>query len=72
VNYEVNRKKLKRLIFVCSQTKEELSKFKKINALTYIKWGEEKKFNKRPTTRNRTYWYFLPDQKMSILYLIDF
>lgn len=48
--------KLKYKIFMCHKSREDL---KGTNALEYIKWGENKKYNKIPSVQGRKKWYEL-------------
>jgi hypothetical protein len=52
----VNPKDLKYRVLMIHKDKREL---KGTNMLKYIKWGEAKKFNERPTCKSRKRWYDL-------------
>ena len=60
--YEVDPRTLQRKLFCCHSGKSELSRRGKANALAYIEWGESLEFHERPSVRNRSLWYALPDQ----------
>lgn len=60
--YQVEKKNLKRSLFVCHQAKEELKKASKVGALNYIEWGERQKYNLRPSVQHRNLWYSLKPQ----------
>ena len=52
----VKPEELKYKVFVCHGSKGELERTR---ALGYIKWGEGKQFNKRPTCKSRSRWWDL-------------
>jgi hypothetical protein len=60
--YEVDPQTLQKKLFYCHVSKPQLSKNGKSNVLAYIEWGEDQGFHKRPSVRNRTFWYALPEQ----------
>jgi len=60
----VNPKDLKYIVLMIHKDKKES---KGTNMLKYIKWGEAKKFNERPTCKSRKRWYELPEIKAPIL-----
>ncbi|MBL7196962.1 MAG: Eco57I restriction-modification methylase domain-containing protein [Candidatus Omnitrophica bacterium] len=49
-----NLKGLNYKILTCHESK---NKIKGTDVLRYIEWGEQQKFNKRPTCKNRQLWY---------------
>jgi hypothetical protein len=49
----------KRILFI----PKDKSEMKGTNILKYIKMGEEKEYNSRPTCKHRTRWYELPERK---------
>ncbi len=57
-SFKLKKKDLKKKIIICHRTKEDL---KGTNLLKYIKWGEKKNFDKRPTCVQRSPepWYSL-------------
>ncbi len=61
-SYEVYQNRLKRKIFTCNDNIHQLVKNNKTGAINYIKWGESKKFNLRPSVLSRKLWYSLGDQ----------
>ncbi len=61
-------------VFMCSKSKEELRKEKKLGALKYIEWGEKQTtsddgtaFHKCPTVAVRKLWYSLPSSSLTNL-----
>lgn len=56
-------------VFICNKSKEEL---KNTKALEYIEWGEREKFNKKPTVKNRKYWWQNPDFSSKIFMQMTF
>jgi hypothetical protein len=57
-NYVVKIEHLKRLVFDCNKP------IKNTKCYEYIKWGESKQFNKRPSVRNRKNWFCLPSKEI--------
>ncbi len=60
--YEVRAAGLQRQLFCCHLDKSALSRGGRRGALAYIEWGESQGFHHRPSTRNRSLWYALPEQ----------
>jgi type I restriction-modification system DNA methylase subunit len=54
---QINLEQLQRRIFLCALSKEELRKRGFKDALNYIRWGEQERFDQRPTCANRDRWY---------------
>ncbi len=55
----IETRNLKRSIFLCSLTKDELRKRGFKHALDYVRWGEREGFDQRPTCTSRERWYEL-------------
>ncbi|MEW5719165.1 MAG: Eco57I restriction-modification methylase domain-containing protein, partial [Chloroflexota bacterium] len=60
---KIDLRKLERQIFLCSFSKSELKQRGFKHALAYIRWGEEERFNLRPTCASREIWYNLSGGK---------
>ena len=56
IKIELTNKDLSKYILLVNKGKSEITKTK---AIRYIEFGEEKKYNKRPTVDNRNRWYDL-------------
>ncbi len=50
---------LKRMAFICDESKDSLRSSRKLHALNYIQWGEQKGYPQRTTLRGRRPWYGL-------------
>lgn len=53
---KLTKDSIKKLILIVNQPK---SKLKGTNVLSYIQYGEERKYNERPTCKSRKLWYSL-------------
>ncbi len=50
---------LKRMAFICDESKDSLRSSRKLHALNYIQWGEQKGYPQRTTLMGRRPWYGL-------------
>lgn len=75
-NYILNPRKTKLKLFVCGDTKANLKKHGKMNALKYIEWGEKQTtkkgaghtkagivFSEVPSVKGNDPWYSIKDRK---------
>ncbi|MDP8203067.1 MAG: hypothetical protein P9L95_00890, partial [Candidatus Tenebribacter mawsonii] len=65
---QIDPTKLKYKVFMCHKSKSEL---KGTNALKYIKWGENKGFNNRPSTKSNKPWFSLSDYSSPMLWWVN-
>jgi len=55
----IKREDIKFKVFMCHNPKKKL---KNTKTLEYIRWGEKRKYNERPTCKCRKHWYSLSEE----------
>jgi len=69
--YTITVDELSSLAFVCDKDIEYLENVA-MNAFDYIKWGELKSFNHRPSVRSRRNWWSIPKQRKNHFVVMRF